>query len=186
MTRLQKIGPESLTPEQKRLYNEITQGPRAKGPQHFALTAEDGSLNGPFNAFLLAPELGRSLQALGAAIRYETSLTAREREIAILMVAARWDCAFERHAHESVGRAAGLTESEIESLRQRETPQFLHPREQVISELTRLLMDGDIPDEQWTGFVEPLGDATLFELSTLVGYYATLALQLRIFRIKVT
>ena len=71
------------------LYERITTGPRASGPQHFPLTRADGSLTGPFDGFLLNPRLGEALQAVGAAIRYEGALTPRAREIAILTVAAR-------------------------------------------------------------------------------------------------
>ena len=183
MTRLEKMMPKSLTPEQLALYELITSGPRSLGPQFFALTSEDGSLNGPFNAFLLVPKLGRALQGLGASVRFETTLTARVREIAILMVAAHWDCAFERYAHENIGRSAGLTDIEIETIRGGSTPLLEDPREQASAELTQLLMDGDISDEKWASLAEPLGNAMLFELSTLVGYYTTLALQLRIFRV---
>lgn len=84
MSRLEPLPPSQLRPEARRLYDAITQGPRASGPQHFALTREDGGLNGPFNAFLLNPGLGHALQALGAALRYEGTLSPRSREIAIL------------------------------------------------------------------------------------------------------
>ena len=40
--------------------------------------------------------MGAALQDLGAAVRYRTGLTDRVREMAILLVAAHWDSAFER------------------------------------------------------------------------------------------
>jgi hypothetical protein len=52
------------------LYEQITTGPRANGPQQFPLTRADGSLTAPFGA-LLSARLGKALQAVGAAIRYE-------------------------------------------------------------------------------------------------------------------
>ncbi|HEY0949418.1 MAG TPA: hypothetical protein VGD85_04425, partial [Nocardioides sp.] len=54
-------------------------------------------------AGLLSPAVGDALQRLGAAVRYRTALPDRAREMAILLVAARWDSAFEREAHEAVG-----------------------------------------------------------------------------------
>ena len=51
-------------------------------PRAVDLVDEDGRLEGPFNAFLLQPRLGGPLQALGAAVRYGTSLSDRAREIA--------------------------------------------------------------------------------------------------------
>jgi 4-carboxymuconolactone decarboxylase len=41
----------------------------------------------------------------------------------------------------------------------------------------------DLDDEQYAAAIAALGEQALVELSTLVGYYATLALQLRIFRV---
>src|ERR1700712_1255303 len=124
MTRLEPVPPEELDGDQRELYDAIASGPRAQGPQHFALTRADGGLLGPFNAFLLSPALGFALQELGAAVRYRTALPPRTREIAILTVAAHWDSAFEWSAHESVGRAAGLTDAELASLREGVVPEL--------------------------------------------------------------
>jgi 4-carboxymuconolactone decarboxylase len=108
VTRLPHYRPSELDDAQRDLYDAITGGPRAAKPRPFPLTDAEGRLNGPFNAMLAAPPLGQALQRLGAAVRYETSLSARVREMAILAVAAHWDSAFERYAHEAVGRTAEL------------------------------------------------------------------------------
>lgn len=107
MTRQHRFRPHNLTGDQQRLYDAITTGPRSTGPQLFALTDGDRVLRGPFNAFLLSATLGDALQRLGGAVRYGSSLSDRVREMTILVVAAHWDSAFEREAHEAVGKAAG-------------------------------------------------------------------------------
>ena len=185
MSRLPGLVPAALSDAQRELYSSIAEGPRAQGPQHFALTAADGSLNGPFNAFLYSPVLGNAIQELGAAVRYSTALTDRTREMAILIVAARWDSDFERHAHESVGRAIGLTEDEIAELGVGRLPVLEDDHERACAELTFALAHGDVNDAEWERLRPILGDATAFELSTLVGYYALLGLQLRAFRVEV-
>ncbi|MFB2587011.1 carboxymuconolactone decarboxylase family protein [Herbiconiux liukaitaii] len=183
MRRLEPLLPADLSEDQLALYSDITTGQRAKGPQHFALIDDDGGLAGPFNAFLLSPRLGSALQALGAAVRYDTALSARCREIAILVVAASWDSAFERDAHEAVGRAAGLTEAELEAIRLGKEGAFADPTETAVLELARAVSAGDLTDAEWARFASELGRRTVFDVSTLVGYYSTLALQLRIFRV---
>ncbi|MFC0681530.1 carboxymuconolactone decarboxylase family protein [Lysobacter korlensis] len=183
MTRLERLRPERLNEEQRALYDSIAGGPRAQGPQHFALTAPDGSLNGPFNALLLSPPLGEALQSVGAAVRYRTTLTPRVREAAILLVAAAWDSAFERMAHESVGRSVGLTEEELSALAGGSVPATIDEQELPFLEVTQALLRGDLTDEEWEHAVARICEAAVFELSTLVGYYATLALQLRVFRV---
>jgi 4-carboxymuconolactone decarboxylase len=183
VSRLHLFTPEELTPEQAELYAGIATGPRAQGPQHFALRNPDGSLAGPFNALLLSPTLGTALQGLGAAVRYATDLTPRTREIAILTVAARWNSAFERASHESVGLAAGLTADELGELRAGRIPALTDERELASARLAHAMAAGDVDDELWAASRSVLEEKTIFELATLVGYYAALALQLRIFRV---
>ena len=180
--RVQPFEPGALAPAQRELFEAIAGGPRAQGPQHFALTRPDGSLRGPFNAFLLAPEIGGALQNLGTAIRYRGELTARAREIAILLVAAHWDSEFEREAHEAVGAASGLTPDELCALRDGDPTAFAGD-EGVVAAATVQLLAGDLDEELWLVASESLGAEVVFELTTLVGYYSTLALQLRVFRV---
>lgn len=180
--RIRPRTPDELDRDERALYDAITGGPRAQGPQHFALTSPDGSLRGPFDALLLSPTVGSALQSVGAAVRYHTALTDRAREIAILLVAAHWDSAFERESHEAVGRAAGLTESELAALRESDAAAFADV-EGTVARTTLALLDGDLSDELWDHAASTLGMATVFELTTLVGYYSTLALQLRVFRV---
>jgi hypothetical protein len=117
--RVRALAPAELTTEQSALYTAITSGPRSRGPQHFALSAPDGSLRGPFDLMLRSPAVGAAQQELGAAIRYRTALTDRQRELAILLVAARWDSAFERESHEPVALAAGFGHDDLRAIRAR-------------------------------------------------------------------
>jgi 4-carboxymuconolactone decarboxylase len=189
--RLAALSSDTMTPEQVGLYREILSGPRGQGPRAVLLANGAGGLAGPFNAMLYAPEVGRALQELGAAIRFRTKLTPRVREMAILVVARAWDSAYERSAHELIGRDAGLTEPEIEALRTGTDPGFADEQERVAYSVVRSLspMAGtgpaDLDDQEYDTAVRVLGERALVELSTLVGYYATLALQLRIFRVGV-
>ena len=173
---------DELIGDQQRLYDAIVGGPRAQGPQHFALTNADGSLRGPFDALLLSPAVGTALQEVGAAVRYRTAMTDRARELAILLVAARWDCAFEREAHEAVARAAGFSDAELAALRAEDTSAWTG-HEAVVARTVVGLLDGDVEDELWDAASTALGTAGVFELTVLVGYYSTLALQLRVFRV---
>lgn len=175
--------PGTVTPDQRALYDAITGGPRAQGPQHFALMESDGSLRGPFDAFLLSPPVGTAIQELGAAIRYRTHLTDRARELAILLVAAKWHSAFERDSHEAIARAIGFSDAEISGTRALDVSAF-SGEEAAVGRAVVALLDGDLDDMQWAAASDALGTDVVFELTTLVGYYAMLALQLRVFRVE--
>jgi 4-carboxymuconolactone decarboxylase len=181
--RIPKLDPSTLDDDQRALYDAIAGGRRAQGPQLFQLADAAGRLEGPFNAFLLQPRLGSALQALGASVRYETGLDDRSREIAILVVAAHWRSDFEWYAHEAVGRSAGLGDAELAAIRNGQH-QALPGHEAIVARTAAaLLTRGDLDDAEYREAVDHLGPPGLFELLTLVGYYATLALQLRVFRV---
>ena len=182
--RLPVLKPAELSTPQRALYDEIASGPRMQGRQLFALTDDEGGLNGPFNAMLYAPALGSVLQALGSAVRYRTELSARVREMAILLVASYWDSDFERYAHEAVGRANGVTDDELDAVRAGVPPALSDPCERAALAVVRALLErSDLDDVEYAAAAEHLSSTTLVELSTLIGYYATLALQLRMFRV---
>ena len=183
MTRQPPLRPGDLDAAQDRLYRAITEGPRSSGPQLFALTDDEGVLQGPFGGFLLSPDLGDALQQLGAAVRYRTALPDRLRELTILAVAARWHSEFERHAHEAVGAACGLTEQEMHAISEGRSPDLADPVEAAGLRVTWALLDGDVDDDTWSACLPPLDAAAVFELTTLVGYYSTLALQMRVLRV---
>ena len=182
--RLPVLSSEEMTADQVDLYREILGGPRGQGPRAVALSSGAGGLAGPFNAMLYAPPVGHALQELGAAIRFRTRLAPRIREMAILVVAQAAGSDYEQASHEPIGRDAGLTESELDALRADNDPKFADEQESVAYSTARALtVARDLDDEEYAEAINALGEEGLVELSTLVGYYATLALQLRIFRV---
>jgi 4-carboxymuconolactone decarboxylase len=182
--RLAGLTPGDLDEDQRRLYADITGGPRAQGPRPFELTDGSGALAGPFNAMLLQPAVGSALQALGSAIRYRGVLPGRARELAILVVATHWESEFELIAHQAAGRAAGLSEEEMAAIVAGREPGLADAAERAaVRAAWALVRTGDLDDRQYPQALAELGAAGIFELTTLVGYYATLALQMRVFRV---
>ena len=186
--RLPHLRPAELTGEQRQLYDTINQGPRrAAHPgllSPVGLVDDEGRLQGPFNAMLFHPAIGMALQELGRALRFSGELPPRSREIAILMVAASERSEFEWAAHAAIGAHLGLSAIDIDALARADGVDFEDPIEQVVARATRALVtDGDLDDEAYRAAEATLGAAGLVELSTLVGLYRALALQMRLFRV---
>src|SRR6516225_12410151 len=106
MARIPLPSPETLTAEQKRVYEAIVAGPR-------------GALRGPLRAALHNPELADKWQQLGELLRYRTSLPPQLSELAILVTARHCNCQLEWLIHAEMARKAGLAESIIETIRTR-------------------------------------------------------------------
>jgi 4-carboxymuconolactone decarboxylase len=174
MELVQGMQPENLSPAQRALYDEIIQS--RGGPEHLQVRDATGALLGPFNAMLLSPGVGMALQRLGTALRRQTSLPERARELAVLCVAAHWDSEFEWQSHAPLALSAGVSDEVLAQLRARTPPLFDTDQDRHVYEVVQQLLAGRVPTPGH-GF----SPQVLFELSTLVGYYATLALQLRVF-----
>lgn len=181
--RLSRLAPDELDAGQRALYDELTGGARAAGPQRFPLTDARGRLLGPFDVMLRNPPVGTALQALGARLRYAGGLTDRARELVILAVAAHYGSRFEADAHERVGAAAGLTQAQLADLRAGREPEVPDPYEAAALGAARaLLQTSDLSDPEYDRYSAQLPAAQLFEVVCLVGYYGTLALAMRAFR----
>jgi len=179
------LDPATLREEQRRVYEAIVGGPRAE-QSSFGVIDQQGRLLGPYNAMLHSPSVGMSLQDLGAAVRFRTTFSPREREIAILLVAVHWRSDYIWYVHERAARDAGLSESELAALRVGADPALTDNCERAIyTAMVNLTQAADLRDDIYAESVSELGHATLVELITLVGYYTMLALQLRVFRVGV-
>jgi AhpD family alkylhydroperoxidase len=181
--RLPLLSPVELDEDQARLHAEITGGPRAGQASVVPLTDAEGRLLGPFGIMLLTPAIGSAVQALGAALRFDRSLSRRARELAVLAVAARRRSEFEWLAHEQAGRAAGLEARQLQALLDGTVPDGLAPAEQiVVRTVWRLLDDGELDDRGYAEAVAVLGTEVLAAVVWLVGYYGMLATALATFR----
>lgn len=76
----------------------------------------------------------------------------------------------------------GLTDAEIEAIRTGEPVPLDDEREAaVVAWVRELTSRWDVDDEAYARAEAVLGLRRAYELSVLVGYYSTLALQLRVF-----
>ena len=104
--RLPLIAPADLTPEQKPLYDAMRKG-IASNFNAFKVEREDGALMGPWNPWLHEPAIGKAIWDLTLAMTANATLPDNVRQIAILVVGARFDAAYEIYAHIGGRRAGG-------------------------------------------------------------------------------
>ncbi|MDO5499015.1 MAG: carboxymuconolactone decarboxylase family protein [Propionibacteriaceae bacterium] len=178
--RLARIRPEAMTPQQKTVYDAVLNSPRASA----ARTGPGEPLPGPFNAMLLSPPVGLALQNLGSALRYESQLPDLIRELIILLVAGRHDSAYEQYAHEPIAQRAGADDDTVDCLRAGEVPAGLGEPVELALRVAETLLDRELADEEYAHAVAELGEAWLFEINAVIGYYQLLARQLALFGVR--
>jgi 4-carboxymuconolactone decarboxylase len=81
-------------------------------------------------------------------LRYQSDLTPRVRELAILAVAAHYDSEFERYAHEAFGRTVGLSGMEMAAIRDGALADLMDPEEIAALRLTSSQALEPIPIER--------------------------------------
>jgi 4-carboxymuconolactone decarboxylase len=164
--------PAELDPAQRALRDAIASGPRGAFRP-----------SGPFAIWLHAPELGQLAQALGAHCRYNTSLTPRQSEFAILATARIWRAQYEWQAHAPMAAKAGVPEKTIGDLRAGRYPKSAKSDERAIYDFaSELYRKRRVSDRTYGRVLKALGTKGTVELVGILGYYALISMTLNVFR----
>ena len=169
MSRLPALTPDQLSPEQKRLHDEIA-GPRG------------GSVGGPFAVWLRTPRIADAANRMGNSLRLDGKLDRRLFELAILVIARHWSAQYEWFVHEKAARAAGLGDDVIEALRHGKPPSFARDDEQLVYDIVRELQETrTLAQASFDRAVAALGPDLVIELVSVIGFYTTAAMMINAF-----
>src|SRR5476649_1757310 len=141
--RLPLIAPQDLTPEQKALYDNMRKG-ISSNFNDFIAVREDGALMGPWNQWLHEPAIGKAIWDLTLAMTANASLADNVRQIAILVVGARFDAAYELYAHIAVAEREGMKPERLAALVADLKPTDLSKKENLGFDVAYKLVRGGI------------------------------------------
>jgi 4-carboxymuconolactone decarboxylase len=170
--RLVPLTPDELSDEARVFYDAVLASPRAQGPARKIIQREDGSLSGPFDAWLRSPELGIHFERAGMALRTHTVLSDKAREVAVLVVSRAWGADFEWWVHGIVARRHGVSEEVIDAVGHGRRPEFEDADCEASYEVAiGLVHHRQIDRETLERARRALGERGLVEAVTLVGFY---------------
>ena len=183
--RLPLIPPDRLTPEQQPLYDDMRKG-IASNVNAFVAQREDGALMGPWNPWLHEPRIGKAIWDLTLAMTAEASLPHNVRQIAILVVGARFDAAYEIYAHIAVAEREGMKPERLATLVADLKPNDLSPEESIAYDVAFALSRGGVlPEPLYRLAVATFGQHGTNELIYLVGLYSLVSTTLNGFNVPV-
>ena len=183
--RLPLIAPADLTAEQRPLYDGMRRG-IASNFNAFKVEREDGALMGPWNPWLHEPAIGKAIWDLTLAMTANATLPDNVRQVAILVVGARYGAAYELYAHVAVAEREGMTPARLAALVAGLKPTDLSARENAAFDFTYALCRGGVlPEPLYRLAVETFGQHGTNELVYLVGLYALVCTTLNGFNVPV-
>lgn len=155
------------------LIQERDQASPGQLPVFEHIVASRGRVPAPFAAMLHRPEIARAAADLGAVIRFSSTLSDHDRELAILTTAVELDCAFERDAHTSLARGAGVSAGTVDAVLEKAP---IDPRSDAVPvDFAReLCRTGRVSDPIFDQARAALGETGVVELAAIVGYYSML------------
>ena len=172
MNRILDIPPDQLTPEQTTVFERLAAG--------------RGRILGPYKIWIHSPTVASGMEHIGTFLNKKGSLSPREVEIGILVIAQHWDADYVRQAHIRLGKEVGLTQEQIDAILAGRDPKLTDPHEKAVHTFATALAAGaKMSDEAFAEVEKVLGRAGVAEVLVLLGYYTSVALGMKVHQVPI-
>jgi 4-carboxymuconolactone decarboxylase len=170
--RYAELAVDKMTEAQREGYRHLVDGPR-------------GRLPGPYKVWVHNPKLVHAASPLGQHFTPESSsLTEREREIAVVVITSKWHSEYPNAAHEKRGKEVGLPAASVEAIVGGLPASFADAREQVVYEVAMALANNRIvPNGLYDRAVSVLGHERITDVIVLMGYYTAVSLTMNFYAV---
>jgi len=161
---------DEMAPAQKTMMEHLVSGPRA-------------GASGPFNVLLRSPEMGDLAQKLGEYSRFRPAVSAKVRELAIIVTARHWTAQYEWNAHRNAAAQAGVKEDIIKAIAERKRPTGMEPDEEAAYNFANELLETKhVSDATFKAAVDRFGEKGVVDIIGVMGYYQMVSMLLNVDR----
>src|SRR4030088_2314213 len=172
MNRILEISPEKLTPEQTTVFDQLTAG--------------RGRILGPYKIWIHSPPVASGMERIGTFLNKQSSLSKREVEIGILVIAQHWQADYVRQAHIREGKAAGLSQETIDAILAGADPKLADAHERAVHRFAAALVSGTkLSDAGVAQLERVLGRAGIAEVLVLLGYYTSVSMAMKVHEVPI-
>lgn len=145
----------------------------------------DGSLGGPFDPWLLNPELSHRLRGLGGMLWERTCMDRGLVELAISICGRFWEANVEWAAHAPRAVEFGVAQSVLDDVYAGRRPSGSPEDELIYDVCTEMQNNHRLPIGLYRRAVEAFGERGLMEIMAIVGYYTLVSMTLNAFEVEV-
>ncbi|MEU4156789.1 carboxymuconolactone decarboxylase family protein [Actinoplanes sp. NPDC026670] len=168
--RLPVIDPDEMTPRQREVADRIA--------------GRRGAVRGPFRVWLNSPELCDRVEALGAFLRFDSSLPLRLRELSLLIAARHFDAQYSWNAHWEKAVSEGIPAEAVRAIAERRLPLFDRAEDDTFYRFcVELLENHFVSAETFAEAKKHFGAQGLVDTVGSLGNFSMLALCLNAFEV---
>ena len=139
-----------------------------------------------FRTLIRHPDLYRRWIPFGNHVLFKSTLSPRDRELAILRIGVLCRSGYEVHQHTRVGKAAGLTEADIERVRLgADAPGWTPVEATLLRAVDELHHDQFIADATWRALTSHYRTEQIIDLVFAVGQYTMVSMALNTFGVQI-
>ena len=173
LDRMPAIPEAQMSPDQKRVMDEIAAGPR-------------GRIGGPFIPLMRSPELMNRLQKVGEYLRFQNTVGLRNSEFAVLIVARHWSQPIEWAIHRPIAEKEGVLPATCDAIAEGRRPDNMTDDETLIyNVLEELRNNRSLSDPTYAQILKRFGEQGVIDLVAHYGYYSLLAMTMNVARTAV-
>jgi len=173
LDRMPAIPEAQMSPDQKRVMDEIAAGPR-------------GRIGGPFIPLMRSPELMNRLQKVGEYLRFQNTVGLRNSEFAVLIVARHWSQPIEWAIHRPIAEREGVLPATCDAIAEGRRPDNMTDDETLIyNVLEELRNNRSLSDPTYAQLLKRFGEQGVIDLVAHYGYYSLLAMTMNVARTAV-
>jgi len=142
--------------------------------------------NGPGSVMINSPEMRKRANHLVFYFREESELPQNIQEMAMILTARDKDCQYIWFAHAAKAREQGISDAFVDALRDKKPLPKLQGAEQIVVDYaTELFSTNRVSEATFKAALDHFGALLLTELTTIMGYYSMLALNVNAFEVDV-
>ena len=140
--------------------------------------------SGPGSVMINSPEMRKRANHLVFYFRQESELPQKIQEMVMILTARAKDCQYIWFAHSARAREQGISNEFVDALRDKKPLPKLPDDEQIVVDYaTELFTTNRVSPSTFQAVLDHFGAQLLTELTTMMGYYSLLALNVNAFEV---
>jgi 4-carboxymuconolactone decarboxylase len=172
MSRILDVSPDQLTPEQTNIFEQLVAG--------------RGRILGPYRVWIHSPTIASGMEQIGTFLNKRATLSQREVEMVIIMIATHWQGDYVQTAHVRMGRQVGLSQAVIDALLAGSEPALTDAHEQAVHRFAAaMIASRKVPDAEFAEIETTLGRPGIAEVLVLIGYYTSVAMAMKVHEVPI-